>query len=234
MATATDVARAVERAAGEELARRRRELADLMTGRAVLAGSETPPPLSTATGEGAPARSSTLTGASNAAAARAASRAPWIALAVAVIVISGLVAALVARRQNDLAAAPLPPSSTPAPASTPAVAPAASTVRVRVLSKAPLSAITAPGLVELRIEEGGATFGLPRSSEPVTLSVSLASGRALRESLTPEADTVIDLREGDAVKPDANKRAAPVVALPRSAPKPKGDDAPTGLKPSPY
>jgi serine/threonine-protein kinase len=235
VATTSDVAALVAAAAGPTLERRRAELADLMTGRSrpelrLLATATGAGPRPTVPEPGgapfATLGGSSATGVRLAGAGRP--RASVVAAAIAVTAaLAGVVVGLAARSPTppEPAAAPSPSAPITAPTAT-----APTKVRITLTSDAPIQEVRAPGVADVAFQEGGVAFELPRSDAPVALTIVLAGGRELHETVRPTESSTIRLL---ASPPLATASPSTTGASPRTSPKaPTAPRAP--LKKNPY
>ena len=125
------------------------------------------------------------------------------------------------------------PRGEPAPAPPAAAAAPAASVRVRVVSEAGVRAVESPLASDVRVTAEGATLSLPKSEEPVRLTITLANGERVAETVRPDGNAVVHVRPlPDAAPPAPPAPSATVSARPPGRPPPAA--GPRGLKKNPY
>jgi eukaryotic-like serine/threonine-protein kinase len=114
-------------------------------------------------------------------------------------------------------------------------APPAASVRVSIVSDAGVRAIEAPPSVDVRATPEGATLLMPKSAGPVRLTITLADGQRVFETVYPDENSTVHvraLREGARPAPDAPSASAPARSSARPPPRPPPPNP--GLKKNPY
>ncbi len=107
-------------------------------------------------------------------------------------------------------------------------------VQVQVATTLPLLAIRGDGVSDVNFTSGGASFSLPKGSEPIRVQFEFAGGLVVEKTVTPLANTALRLETDAAPTTSAARPPAAKLPLPKGqAPAGKLKPLPSALRPEP-